>query len=153
MPSVEEYIYVETPPEVVYRYLADLRQHPRFAPSNVKYVRPLTPFTDQPGARVAVKVKVAGPFWQDGVLQLHALERGHCVVIGPPDASNFMTRWTLLPEPPGTMVVVHTDFVSPAGGGLGSLVGGRVETLLSRGYREALVRLKELVEHELPPRR
>jgi uncharacterized protein YndB with AHSA1/START domain len=153
MPSVEEFIYVEAPPEAVYRYVADLRQHPRFAPPNLKYVRPLTPVSDQPGARAAVRIKVAGPFWQDGVVQLHALEPPNCVIVGPPDASNFMTRWTLVPEPPGTVVVAHTDFLPPSGGALGGLVGGRLETTLSRAYRETLVRLKTLVEREMPPRR
>jgi hypothetical protein len=64
-----------------------------------------------------------------------------------------MTRWTFVPEPPGTVVVVHTDFVPPSGAGLGGLVGGRLETTMSRAYRESLARLKALVEAEAPPRR
>ena len=153
MPSVEEFIYVEAPLEAVYRLVADLAQHARFLPSNARYVRALTPVTDRPGARIAVKIKLVGPFWQEGVVQLHALEPPRCVVEGPPDAANFMTRWTLVPEPPGTMVVVHTDFVPPSGGGLGGLVGGRLETTMSRAYRESLTRLKAIVEAEAPPRR
>ena len=152
MPSVEEFIYVEAPPEAVFYYLVDLARQARFAPSNLKIVRPLTPFTDGPGARMLVKVKVAGPIWQEGVVQIHAVDPPWCVVQGPPEADNFMTRWELHPEPPGTVAVVHTDFVPPSGG-IGGLVSGRLETTMLRSYRETLMRLKELVEHELPPRR
>ena len=151
MASLEEFIYIDAPPEAVYRLLADLAQYHRYAPANVRYGRVLTPRADEPGARIEARVKLAGPFSQRLVMQLLALEPPRCVIAGPPDASNFLTRWTLEPEPPGTQVTVRTDFINPSG--VPGPLRGRLETMLQRTYRETLARLKALAERESPARR
>ena len=150
MPTVEEFIYVDAPPAAVYRLVADLAQRARYLPSNLKYNKALTRPTDVPGARAEFKAKLFGPFSQSLVIQLHALEPSRCVIEGPPDASNFMTRWTFEPEGPGTQVTVQTDFTPPKGVPLGA---GRIETLMQRTYRDTLARLKALAEREHPARR
>ena len=154
VPSIEQFIYVEAPQEAVYQLVADLAQHARYLPKNMRYVRPLTPHTNQPGSRAEVKVQVAGPFWQSLVLQIHSLEPPRYMVEGPPEASPFLIHWLLSPEPPGTVVLVRTDFAPPGkGSGVPKVLAGRLEELLGRGQRDMLVRLKALAERQFPIRR
>ena len=148
MATIEDFTYIDAPPPVVYRLLSDLAQQPRYLPHGLRYLRALTPATDEVGARAETMVQLFGPFWRTYLLQIHAAEQGRAVVIGTPDAATFMTRWRLDPEPPGTLATVLVDL-----GGPGGPFGGRLETVLRRIYRELLQRLKAVAEEENPVRR
>jgi hypothetical protein len=146
---------VGAPPEAVYRLVADLAQYARYAPTNLRCGRALTSYTDEPGARIELRLRLVGPLWQHRVLQLHALEPPCCAIVGPPDASAFLTRWTLAAEPPGTVVTISTD-LGPPGGLLAPaapLIAWRLTALARRTQGDVLARLKQVAEQDLPARR
>jgi hypothetical protein len=151
VPTVEDFTYIEAPPEVVYRLLADLAQYGRFAPPGMRVHDALTLRTDEPGARIAISLRIFGPFRPAFVLQVHALEPPRCVIAGTPDAATFVTRWTLEPEPPGTVTAVTVDY-RPTNR-LTALLGGLVQVRLQRTYRDLLARLRAVAEQENPARR
>jgi uncharacterized protein YndB with AHSA1/START domain len=148
----EELTYVEAPPEVVYRLVRDLEQHARWAPPGVRYGRRLTAAGDEPGARVAVAVRRWGPFWRDGVVQLHAVEAPRCVIVGPPEGGAGLVRWTLEPEPPGTVVTVRREATGSVAPLVGPLLGAWRAARVARELRDLLARLKALAERENPLR-
>jgi uncharacterized protein YndB with AHSA1/START domain len=143
VPTVEDFIYIEAPPAAVYRLVSNLARLPSYLPPNVHYLRALTALTDEPGARAELEVQLAPLIWQSVVVQVHAVEPPRCVVVGPPDASNFLTRWTLEPEPPGTLVTLRTDFTAPS-----RWVENWLSRLLRRTYRELLLRLRAVAQGE-----
>ena len=147
----EELMYVEAPPEVVFRFVADLAQYARYASSCVRYGPALTATTDQPGARIELQVRRIGPFWQRRVLQLHAVEPPRCAIVGPPEGGAGLLRWTLEPEPPGTVVTLSSDLPAPAGP-LGGALQRWAAARLAVAHRDALLRLKALAERENPVR-
>lgn len=148
---VEELIYVEAPPDLVYHLVGDLAQYGRWAGPDVRYGRPLTARTDEAGARIAVERRLWGPLWQPGVLQLHAAEPPRCVIVGAPDGTGLL-RWTLEPEPPGTVVTLSSDLSVPDVPVLGRLIGAWRAAHIARAHRAALLRLKALAERENPLR-
>jgi len=139
----------------VYRLVADLAQYARYAPPNVRCGRALTPYTDQPGARIELRLRLCGLLWQRRVLQLHALEPPCCAIVGPPDASEFLARWTLAAEPPGTVVTLSTDLIPPGGllAPAAPLIAWRLTALARRAHGEVLARLKRVAEQDAPARR
>ena len=59
-------------------------------------------------------------------------------------------HWMLSPEPPGTVVLVRTDFAPPGkGSGVPKVLAGRLEELPGRGQRDMLARLKAPAEGHL----
>jgi hypothetical protein len=150
--TVEELIYVEAPLEVVYRLVGDLAQYGRYAPPGVRYGRALGATTDEPGARVAAEVRLWGPFWRSRIAFLQAAEPPRCAVVAPPSGDGLW-RWTLEPEPPGTVVTLSTDLPPPTVPLVGALVGAWRAAHLARAHRDLLLRLKALAEAENPVRR
>ncbi len=150
MPTIEELTYVEALPEIVYRLVGDLAQRGRWAGPGMRYGPALTPYTAESGARVVVEHRIWGPFWRQRVVQLHAVEAPRCAIVGPPDGS-ALVRWTLEPEPPGTVVIVSREVAAPRFP-LASLLGAWDAARQARAYRDALMRLKALAEREHPLR-
>jgi ribosome-associated toxin RatA of RatAB toxin-antitoxin module len=147
VPTVEDFLYIEARPAVVYRLVSNLARLPSYLPPHVHYLRALTVQTDEPGARAELEVQLAPLIWRSVVVQVHAVEPPRCVIMGPPDAGNFLTRWTLEPEPPGTLVTLRTDFTASS-----RWLENWLNRFLRRTYRELLLRLRAAAQGEAPQR-
>ena len=144
MGTVEDFTYIEAPPPLVFRLVSDLARQQHYFPRGLRYMRALTPTTNDVGARVEIMVQLIGPIWRTYILQLHAVEAGRAAVIGTPDAASFMLRWRLDPEPPGTLATLTIDHQVPG------LLGARLGTVLRRTCRDLLQKLRGLAEEQNP---
>lgn len=148
MPEVEECIFIERPPEAVFRFATEPANVPRFSPNVLEYER-LDEGILRVGSRVRGTAKVAGRRvdYIYEVTEFNPPERYVIRAVESPISFRVTQRYEATDE--GTLVDWHTES-DGYGGFFGKLAESVVTSMYARDVKSNLRTLKELLEVETP---
>ncbi len=152
MARLEHELFIDAPPERVFRLLAQPERTPEWSPSVVS-VRRTDAGPIGVGSTTESVVRVLGTSQR---------ARGRCTVFDPPRrlaiqsltnlGAKSLSDTELIPEGSGTRLRARLEYSVP-GGGLGKLLNKLVaEDQIRQEFEQGLRRFKAMAETEAPPR-
>ena len=152
MARLEHELFIDAPPERVFRLLAQPERTPEWSPSVVS-VRRTDAGPIGVGSTTESVVRVLGTSQR---------ARGRCTVFDPPRrlaiqsltnlGAKSLSDTELIPEGRGTRLRARLEYSVP-GGGLGKLLNKLVaEDQIRQEFEQGLRRFKTMAEAEAPPR-
>lgn len=134
---------VDAPPAVVFAYLDDYRNTPKYM-AGLKKWEPAGDKTHGEGAMFLGAMDAAGQTLES-TLEITTWRQDEAIGWTPRDGFKQGGQWTLTPEGDGTRVSLAVEFSFP-GGFAGKAVAKMAEPVVKNNVRQSVAKLKSQVE-------